>query len=129
MRRRKQYSRKFLPIVGSAIILLSTFSCHEHALAPPESSPFVYVPPYAWTSIRADSVGIDTSLLRQGLNSLKSLPYVFSTLVLRDSFLVAEYYPSFLTKLNDYDIRSASKSFISALIGIALHQGLIEVGS
>ena len=107
-------------------LALTSLSCSNHATAPTEQSPFTYVSPYAWTTSDPASTGIDTVLFQTALDNLTSLPYVYSTLVVHDSLLIAEYYQGYLSKLNDYDIRSASKSFISALMGIALQRGLID---
>ena len=118
--------RYHLSLVVLLTLGLVLWSCKNQTTAPESEPPLPYVPPYSWTTATPASQGMDTLLLQQGIDAARGFSYIYSVLVLRDSFLVAEYYSGFLTQLNDYDIRSASKSFISALVGIALDKGLID---
>ncbi len=74
-------------------------------------------------SVSPSSVGLDSSAL---VNQLKTKTTVHSLLIVKESLLVFEYYRSGFIKENDFDIRSASKSFISALVGIALEKGVLD---
>jgi CubicO group peptidase (beta-lactamase class C family) len=56
---------------------------------------------------------------------MKSNVLLYSFLVVRNDSLIFEYSPGF-QKENDFEIHSAAKSFVSALIGIAIDRGIIR---
>ncbi len=68
---------------------------------------------------------MDPTRVDSALQEAATKPYLFSILVARHDSLVVEYYKPTLSFHNDYQIRSATKSVISVLIGIALDEGLI----
>jgi CubicO group peptidase (beta-lactamase class C family) len=64
---------------------------------------------------------VDTVLLRAAVDTLeRAYPNVFSLLVLRSGYIVAEHYFRGADDSTHYQLRSATKSFVSALVGIAL---------
>ncbi len=82
-----------------------------------------FTTPYQWQKAEAADCGIDTSLLKQGIAATNSLGYVKSLLLIKDGFLVSENYFHGYGKYDSHIIHSVSKSFISALVGIALERG------
>ncbi len=99
----------------------------------PESSPtisdsplFVQRPPYEWPLSHPSSQKLDTVLLDSAIHAMRAEPFVYSFLVVRNDTLVVEEYRNGLSKYNDYEIRSVTKSFISALVGISLDRGLFD---
>ena len=68
---------------------------------------------------------LDTSKIAGALSEVKSNSFISSLLIIKNDTLVVEYYNR-LTQDNDFEIHSASKSFTSALVGIAIDKGIIH---
>lgn len=109
-----------LPFIIPVLLFLS---CTQSPVNPDILPEFVLRPSFNWTSVPPSSAGLDSSAL---VNHLKTKLSVHSLLIVKDSLLVFEYYRGGFFRENDFDIRSASKSFISALVGIALEKGVID---
>lgn len=72
------------------------------------------------------SVEADRAMLDNALEMAASLPRLHSLLISRDGELVVEEYFNGRTSSSIANIKSASKSVISGLIGIAIDDGYIE---
>jgi CubicO group peptidase (beta-lactamase class C family) len=72
--------------------------------------------------------GLDSELLNKMMQQIIAgvYPNVHSILIIKDSKLVFEEYFYDYTKDSLQELRSATKSFISALTGIAIHDGYIK---
>lgn len=68
----------------------------------------------------------DEALLAKGFATAAALPYSHSLLVLRDGKLVAEQYFHGYSLTSPNNLKSVSKSVISALVGIALDKGILK---
>lgn len=80
-----------------------------------------------WSTIHPELVQMDSSVLDRMITDVENNNYrVYSILVIRNGFLVKEWYRTQFD--NDYLFRvySVSKSVTSALIGIALDKGYIN---
>lgn len=81
---------------------------------------------FEWPLSSPSSVGIDQQMLDSAFLKADELGFVDALLVIKDGYLVAEEY------FNGYDLNTAhqiysdTKSFMSALVGIAMEDGLIE---
>ncbi len=73
-----------------------------------------------------ESVGFDSSILNEGLNENYSESNLKSLLIYKDDKLVFERYFNDSTKDTQSNVFSVTKSFVSALIGIAIDSGKIE---
>jgi CubicO group peptidase (beta-lactamase class C family) len=75
-----------------------------------------------------DNTGLDKNLLAQMVEKIVdgTYPNVHSVLILKDGKLVFEEYFYEHDKNKLHELRSASKSFISALTGIAVDKGFIK---
>lgn len=82
-----------------------------------------------WSTSTPAAEGMDETELQLALTSIRdgSYPGVDALLVARHGRLVAEGYYNGFGPDTPHDIRSASKSFVSALAGIAIDQGLFGV--
>ena len=71
---------------------------------------------------------LDTSLLSVMMHKIVNGTYknVHSVLIIKDGKLVFEEYFYEYNENSLHQLRSATKSFVSALTGIAIHQGLIK---
>jgi CubicO group peptidase (beta-lactamase class C family) len=93
--------------------------------------PYVYEPPPAlsdgWQTASADSVGLDPAPLEAAANAIGGGTFrnVDSMLVVRQGRLVHETYFNGFDREKLHDLRSATKSITSALVGIAIDQGLL----
>ena len=72
--------------------------------------------------------GLDTALLAEMMRKIvdETYPNVHSVLIIKDGKLLFEEYFYEYTKDTLQELRSASKSFVSALTGIALEKGFIK---
>ncbi|MFW9855986.1 MAG: hypothetical protein ACFFFG_13105 [Candidatus Thorarchaeota archaeon] len=82
--------------------------------------------PYQWPEADPENHGIDASLLEATISRGQNMPFLRSILVIRDGFLVVEKYFNDGARNSPFTIHSASKSFTSALIGIAFREGIFE---
>jgi len=76
----------------------------------------------------AGKAGLDTALLDQMMNKIVhgDYPNVHSVLVVKGGKLVFEEYFYEFTRDSLQELRSASKSLVSALMGIAIEKGLVK---
>ena len=65
--------------------------------------------------------------LQSALNAAGQLPYVHSMLVAENGTIVAERYYGGYAQTTPQDVKSVSKSFLSALVGIAIHDSLLNL--
>jgi CubicO group peptidase (beta-lactamase class C family) len=107
------------------IVVIPVFvSCHEPTA--PTDTVGEYVEPYPWQISTPQEQGLDSTSIRQLEDSVQSQSFIYSFLIVKNGFLVLELYNGYFTYLNDYDVRSVTKSFISALVGIAVREKYID---
>lgn len=82
--------------------------------------------PSAAADVRAPTRGLDSTLLAQALQRATELPRLHSLLVARHGELAREEYFRGPGRDRAVNIKSASKSLISALVGIAIAEGHLE---
>lgn len=75
-----------------------------------------------------DKTGLDKALLSEMMQKIVdgTLPNVHSVLIIKDGKLVFEEYFYEYNKTKLHELRSATKSFVSALTGIAIDKGFIK---
>ncbi|QSB28923.1 serine hydrolase [Flavobacterium sp. CLA17] len=75
-----------------------------------------------------DKTGLDKALLTEMMQKIVdgTLPNVHSVLIIKDGKLVFEEYFYEYNKAKLHELRSATKSFVSALTGIAIDKGFIK---
>lgn len=76
-----------------------------------------------WTLTPPASQGVDSAALAEGFSAASLVPGLTSLLVVRHSRLVGEWYASGGRSDSLYAARSVTKSVMSLLVGIAIHQG------
>ena len=80
-----------------------------------------------WSEIYPELVQMDSNILESMISDVESNYYgVYSILVIKNGFLVKEWYQSSYNKDYLFRVFSVSKSVTSALIGIALDKGYIN---
>jgi CubicO group peptidase (beta-lactamase class C family) len=81
---------------------------------------------YPWQSASFTAQMVDSVLIDSAATLFAADEHFYSFLLVRNGFLVKEYYRPPLKSYNDFELRSATKSIVSALVGIALSRGLID---
>jgi CubicO group peptidase (beta-lactamase class C family) len=85
-----------------------------------------YWPTQEWRTQGPDSSGMNPEKLSELENMIKSLYNNIKTIVVvRKGYLVYERYFEGFGPADTHSVASVTKSFISALIGIAIDQGFI----
>ena len=82
---------------------------------------------YAWNTLGPEAAGFDAVRLSQGFTAAAATGSMHSLLVFRGPNLVAEQYFQGMDEKIAINVKSVSKSFLSALVGIAIDRG--EIGS
>lgn len=81
---------------------------------------------FEWPSSTPSAVGLNQQKLDSACMKADELGFVDALLVIKDGILVAEEYYNGYNVNTAHQIYSDTKSFMSALIGIAMEDGLIE---
>ena len=81
---------------------------------------------YTWDVATAEEQGFNPQILDSAFAQARQLGFVDGLLVIRNGRLVAERYYNGYTGSTPHNVMSVSKSFLSAMTGIALRERLIE---
>jgi CubicO group peptidase (beta-lactamase class C family) len=103
-------------ILCSGIICFIVLSCQDDT---PEST----FDPFIWETSTTDAQGIDAQILDSAFIAAEKMGFVDGLLVIRNGYLVAEDYYNGYTAYTPHNVKSVSKSFLSAITGIALQKG------
>jgi CubicO group peptidase (beta-lactamase class C family) len=98
-------------------------------LAPPASlaaHPTFTVEPYEWEVAKPEEEGLPSWLFSEAFKEAKKRPYSYSLLVVRNGRLIAERYFHGHAATDATYLASATKSFLSALVGQALELGYLQ---
>lgn len=78
-----------------------------------------------WSFSNPAGQAMDEDLLSKGLSTLDEYPALYSVLIIRNNNIVVEEYYNGQDRFSSHEIASASKSIISALVGIAIEEGYL----
>ena len=81
---------------------------------------------YNWEVSTAEELNMDKDLIDAAFFEAGKLNYIFGLLVIRNGEIAAERYFNGHDKNSKNNIRSVSKSYLSATIGIAVNMGIID---
>jgi CubicO group peptidase (beta-lactamase class C family) len=81
---------------------------------------------FQWPESSPSVQGLDPVILNSAFARAEELGFVDALLVIKNGYLVAEEYYNGYDRQTPHQIWSDTKSFMSALVGIALNDGLIE---
>lgn len=109
--------------VSEALSSLSEPSSSEPEPAPTPEAELPAV--WEWEFDAPENHGMDAALLASLHTALEGTA-IHSVVVVRDGVIVDEYYQQGYDADSVFPLNSCSKSFISALVGIALEEGLID---
>lgn len=93
-----------------------------------EKNPVIISPKFDFDWEKASPIeqGIDSVQLAKAFDEAHDRGFIYSLLVVRNGFLVGERYYHGYDKYDAFNVKSVSKSFISALVGIALREGYLK---
>lgn len=114
---------KYFPFILLSLLLFFN-SCKDNVTEVSDLS--TRGPQFQWIEASLKSQHIDSVKIDSAISRCKVDENIYSFVLIRNGFLVKEYYQSRLHAYNEFEIRSATKSFISVLVGIALDRGLID---
>ncbi len=81
---------------------------------------------FNWPTSTPEQQGFNTQILDSAFIQAKNEGFVDGLLIIRNGYLVAEKYFNGYDKFTPHNVMSVSKSFLSAMVGIALHEGFID---
>jgi|GEM_PF-684218 len=79
-----------------------------------------------WTFSTPEDQGMDSELIEEGIAELRSEDDIFSALIVKNGVIVHEEYFNGSAVTHSNNVHSASKSMLSAMVGIAIAEGYIE---
>jgi CubicO group peptidase (beta-lactamase class C family) len=82
---------------------------------------------FNWPLSTPEAQGLDSRIFQNAVQHARDLGFVDSLLVLRNGFLISENYFNGYDMETPHPIASASKTFIGALVGIAVREGLLSL--
>jgi len=83
---------------------------------------------YDWEISTPSELNINTPQIEEAFSRASSLNYLYSIVIVRNGKIAAEKYFNGYDSGSFFNIRSVSKSFLSAIFGIAIDKGIISTG-
>ncbi|MHA2026628.1 MAG: serine hydrolase domain-containing protein [Candidatus Thorarchaeota archaeon] len=121
---------QWIVVIGSFILLLGTALSPVGGNAAIPSQGVVernYWPTEGWITSSPEEQGMDSGPLNELMDKIEEHGIAIdSLLIARHGYLVFEEYPRHYTNESRHDIHSCTKSYTSALLGIAIEQGYIN---
>lgn len=106
------------PIVALLLLAVVT-GCGDDATGPENSAGL-------WQSSTPQAQGIDPLVLDSAFIQASAAGFVDGLLVVRNGYLVAERYYNGYDRTRPHNVMSVSKSFLSAIVGLALERGYLD---
>ncbi len=100
-------------------LLISLTSCNE---APVEPGLLAF----NWQTSTPEKQGMDSQMLEEAFVQGENRGFVDCIMVIRNGYIVAERYYNGYNKNAAHNVKSVSKSFLSAMTGIALRDGYLR---
>jgi CubicO group peptidase (beta-lactamase class C family) len=110
--------RRLIPII-CYIVLALLFNCEKNPTDTDSNGQI-------WKLSSPEAQKMNSQVLNSAFVKAKSAGFIDGLLVIRNGFLVAEQYYNEYNESQPHNIMSVSKSFLSAITGIALHLGYID---
>jgi CubicO group peptidase (beta-lactamase class C family) len=123
--RTKGVQRSFLFFTGAILILLILVACGPSS-AELEAVDYTPLPGNDWQVSTPAEQGLDPDLVTELYYTASKLETIYSLLVFKNGYLIAEDYFHIGSPEQQVNIHSVTKSYNSALVGIALDQGCLS---
>ncbi|MEM1126108.1 MAG: serine hydrolase [Bacteroidota bacterium] len=124
---------RLLSLLSLLGVVLFVAGCGSEAqpVAPPEAPPRPLtaaerIAAFDPLAARSDTTGVDSTLLAQALTMADSLPNLYALVVTRHGEILAEHYKNGYRWTRAANIKSGSKSVLSAITGAALTAGVLD---
>jgi len=121
--------KKYCYLLSTMLLLiLVLFTSCTTSKTQPSTKPTDFFPTEEWRTSTPEAQGMDSALLRQMMDEIKTGNHsIDSVLVVRNGYIVWEEYPNYIyDRDTTHILYSATKSFTSALTGIAIDKGYIK---
>ncbi|HWQ41229.1 MAG TPA: serine hydrolase [Desulfosporosinus sp.] len=82
-------------------------------------------PDYNWQFDTPENHGVDGALLKSLHDAIQDIN-IYSVVIAKDGYIIDEYYKQGYDERSVFPLNSCTKSFTSALIGMAIDQGLLD---
>ncbi|MFO7890602.1 MAG: serine hydrolase, partial [bacterium] len=109
-----------------SIVLLHTVCNLQAPVENNDLDSYEDLSPYEWETSTLEEQGLNSLMINSALSEMYGMSYYYSFLIIRNGYLVVEQYYNGRTKYVMDPIYSVTKSYISAVIGIAIEEGYIE---
>jgi len=119
--RRRAHRERWIchPVLAGALLLAA---CNDPAAPEPMEPPNIDLT-LPWTKASVADVGGSAELVAAGLEKARANDRILSLLVVKNGRLVVEEYFGRAGPADLHDVRSVTKSVVSALTGIVIHRG------
>jgi len=122
----KKHISKFFQIISLIVIASLLVGCGGPSAAELETVDYTPVSRDEWPVSTPEEQGLDPELVAELYYSASQLETLYGLLVVKNGCLIAEDYFNEGSVEDKTLLQSASKSYISALVGIALDQGCLS---
>jgi CubicO group peptidase (beta-lactamase class C family) len=85
-----------------------------------------YQESFNWKISTPEAVGLNPEIFNKAVVEIRKMPFLNSLVIIKDGFLILERYYNSFEKESSQNSYSVSKSFLSALLGIALKENYID---
>lgn len=118
-------SKNLIPL---SLLLLNIFLFICSSCAQNSKTTVSYWPTENWLVSTPEEQGVDSKILLKMFKFIQSSPTLdfHSILIIRNGYIITEAYRSPYNKNTTHNIKSASKSILSALVGIALEKKCLD---
>lgn len=127
-----RFERRYFLLSIAAVFLFFPFYIFFNSNAPEPGDAFTNIDSKPVELSTAEDLtevtepALDSNLLEETFNKAEHIPLLHSLLISQNGELLAEKYFNGANGIDPVNIKSASKSVLSALVGIALEKGYIE---
>ncbi len=112
---------RHIRLLTIGLLLLTLFGCETKSCDPPTD---LHVGDGG--VITPESQGMSSQILNLGLSQADGAGFIDGLLVIRNGFIVAERYFNGYDSSGTHNVMSVSKSFLSAITGLAFHEGYLD---
>ncbi len=109
-------------LIIAGLLLLVLAGCKKDSVCAPDLTPVGD----GWIYATPDSQGLNPLTLNQGMVQADQAGFIDGLLVIRNGFIVAEQYFNGYDSSQTHNVMSVSKSFLSAIAGLAFRDGYLD---
>jgi len=118
-----EHGNRIIPII---FLVLAFISCNKDDLKTDIHSIYRPVEMDDWKNSTPAEQGLDPDLVLMLYSEAEALSNIYSLLIIKNNYLVAERYFNNKTIFTSHKVASVTKSYISALTGIALRENILS---